>query len=737
MTTVIDREFLASAPRGCTDLLVNELKALGATDVRERGLGVTFRGDLRVAYRACLESRVASRVFLPIAHLKAQSADDVYRALRSVPWGEHVSPDRTLACEWSGKHAAITHSGFGAQRVKDAIVDALREQTGRRPDVDIERPAVRVHVHATRTDAFTVSLDLAGEGLHRRGYRGRAGEAPLRENVAAGILLRAGWPEVAAAGGSFLDPLCGSGTIAIEAAWIALDRAPGLSREYFGFIGWLGHDAATWSSVRADALARVKPVSSLVGLLRGTDRDGSVIRIARDNAMHAGVGDAVSFQVGELSAATPDAPSGLLCTNPPYGVRLDDMEAAREVHRELGRVLRERFVGWRAAVLTGAPELGLEMKLRAHRTHTFWNGAIEGRLLRFDIATDSERDFLPKKAPLVDVSLKETAGAKMFGNRLAKNAKRFAAWAAKERVTCYRVYDADMPEYAFAIDLYGSADSAEKWAYFQEYAAPSTVDADAANRRRKEALSVLPDVLGIAESQLRVRMRRRTTRGDQYTKEDEQGEFHVVAENDLRFRVNFTDYLDTGLFLDHRITRARIRAASERGRFLNLFAYTGTATVYAAAGRARSTTTVDLSRTYLEWAQDNLTLNGLSGPQHIFEQADCREWLQDAARRNLRFDLIFLDPPTFSNSKRMQGVLDVQRDHAELIDACMALLAPNGLLVFSTNAQRFKLDAQLSDRYVVKDIREATLPTDFERNPRIHHCYELSRAREVGVHLRE
>lgn len=730
MSTSSDREFLASAPRGCTDLLANELKALGATEVRERGLGVTFRGDLSVAYRACLESRVASRVFLPIAHLKAQSADDVYRALRSLPWGEHVDPDRTLACEWSGKHAAITHSGYGAQRVKDAIVDALRDQTGRRPDIDIERPAVRVHVHATRTDAFTVSLDLAGEGLHRRGYRGRAGEAPLRENVAAGILLRAGWSEVCAKGGAFLDPLCGSGTIVIEAAWIALDRAPGLSREYFGFLGWLGHDAAAWSRVRADALARVKPASSLDRRLRGADRDASMIRIARDNAMHAGVGEAVTFEVADLAVAAPgEAESGLLCTNPPYGVRLDDMEAAREVHRELGRILRERFVGWKAAVLTGAPELGLEMKLRAHRTHTFWNGAIEGRLLRFDIAADSERDFLPKKAPLVDPTLKDSPGAKMFGNRLAKNAKRFAAWAAKEGVSCYRVYDADMPEYSFAIDIYASADTAEKWAYFQEYAAPATVDADAARRRRGEALSVLPDVLGLPESQLRVRMRRRTTRGDQYTKEDEQGEFHVVEENGLRFRVNFTDYLDTGIFLDHRITRTRLRDAAERARFLNLFAYTGTATVYAAAGRARSTTTVDLSRTYLEWAQDNLVLNGFSGPQHTFEQADCREWLHDAARRNLRFDLIFLDPPTFSNSKRMQGVHDVQRDHAELIDACMELLAPNGMLVFSTNAQRFKLDVQVTERYVVKDIREATIPTDFERNPRIHYCFELSHLR--------
>jgi 23S rRNA (guanine2445-N2)-methyltransferase / 23S rRNA (guanine2069-N7)-methyltransferase len=196
----------------------------------------------------------------------------------------------------------------------------------------------------------------------------------------------------------------------------------------------------------------------------------------------------------------------------------------------------------------------------------------------------------------------------------------------------------------------------------------------------------------------------------------------------LRFRVNFDDYLDTGLFLDHRLTRARLRSAARGGTFLNLFAYTGTATVYAAAGGARASISVDLSRTYLEWAQENLALNALAGPAHGFVQGDCREWLADAAGRAARFDLIFLDPPTFSNSKRMDGVLDVARDHLQLIEACVRLLAPGGLLVFSTNAQRFKLAAELSERHSVLDLSAATLPQDFARNPRIHRCYEIRAA---------
>jgi len=259
----------------------------------------------------------------------------------------------------------------------------------------------------------------------------------------------------------------------------------------------------------------------------------------------------------------------------------------------------------------------------------------------------------------------------------------------------------------------------------QEYAAPREIELEAVRRRRGEALSVLPEVLGLPESQVMVRMRRRTGRGEQYEKEAERGEFHVVAESGLRFRVNFTDYLDTGLFLDLRLTRARLREAAAGGRFLNLFAYTGSATVYAAAGGARATTSVDLSRTYLEWAQQNLALNGLAGRQHRFVQADCREWLGEAARLGERFDLIFLDPPTFSNSKRMQGVHDVQRDHPALIDACMRLLAPGGLLVFSTNAQKFRIDQGLAERYALTDVTRATIPADFARNPRIHTCFEI------------
>jgi len=460
----------------------------------------------------------------------------------------------------------------------------------------------------------------------------------------------------------------------------------------------------------------------------------------------------VQLDVKPLSEAAPAAgpaegpaegpaagPAGLLCVNPPYGVRMEDHATALATHRELGEVLRERFQSWYAAVLIGSPDLGMQLGIRAYRTHTLWNGALECRLLRLKVDAQSVRE--PGRLAKSDASLRESPGARMVANRLAKNLKRLRAWADRSGVSCYRLYDADMPEYAFAIDVYRvlsvGESSAERepnghsqagrgldWLYVQEYAAPAEIEADAVRRRRSEALSVLPEVTGVPAERIRVRTRRRTRRGEQYGKVDERASFHVVSEGGLTFRVNFDDYLDTGLFLDHRLTRARLRAAATGRRFLNLFAYTGSATVYAASGSASSSITVDLSHTYLDWAQRNLALNGLAGRQHVFVQADCREWLR-AAQATERYDLIFLDPPTFSNSKRMEGVLDVERDHPALIDACARLLAPGGLIVFSTNAQRFKLEGSLTSRFDIQDISAATLPHDFERNPRIHRCFEI------------
>lgn len=726
--------YLASSPRGFGDLLAQELRVLGAADVRERALGVEFSGPLEVAYRACLESRVAARVFLVLAEFDAPTDESFYEAVRAFDWRPHVDPRSTLACDFSGKHPALTHTRFGALRLKDGICDQLRDSAGSRPDIATDRPAVRVHAHANGPKV-TVSLDLSGEGLHRRGYRTEAGEAPLRENLAAGMLLRAGWPEKCANASEFLDPMCGSGTLVIEAAMVAARMAPNARRSYFGFLEWRGHEAATWERVKQAALAReIKPEIPL----RGQDADGAVLEAARANAARAGLADCVSFTRAQLRDARPLAASegetprgGFLAANPPYGVRLEDRDAARALMKEFGALLREHFSGWEAVILAGSPDAGLELGIRADRVHTVWNGALECRLLRLKVSGAAEKQFLHKGGSArIDVSLAETPGSKMFGNRVAKNLKQLEKWASREQVSCYRIYDADMPEYSFAIDRYAEAPdksgTPRVWLYVQEYAAPKTIEVEAVQRRRNEALAALPGVTGIPPERIHLRQRRVTGRGQQYEKVSEAGEFQLVAEGGLLFYVNFTDYLDTGLFLDHRTTRGMLRGYAARTRFLNLFAYTGSATVYAAAGGARETTTVDMSATYLEWAQNNLAVNGFEGPEHDLIQDDCIAWLKTAVSERRTYDLIFLDPPTFSNSKRMDDVLDVQRDHADLVHRCMALLANGGKLVFSNNAQKFKLDPALGERYHVKDITRATIPKDYERNPRIHVCYEIT-----------
>ena len=713
--------FMATAPRGLADLAARELRAVGIVELSERVTGVRFAGALAQGYAACLWSRVASRVLLELADFQAPDTDAFYAAARAIDWRDHVDPRGTLACEFTGAHPTITHSQFGALKLKDAICDRLRADCGVRPDIALDRPDVRVVAHASGARVL-LYIDLAGEGLHRRGYRQRSGEAPLRENLAAGMLLRAGWPDLAAAGAEFLDPMCGSGTLPIEAALIAADRAPGLLRDYWGFTRWRGHDAGVWGQLVQDARSRAR--SSLPNLIRGRDRDAAVLRVATANAARAGVAALLGFEAGALDTARPSSEApGMLCTNPPYGARLGDDAEARAAHRELGAVLRAHFAGWQAAVLTGAGEGARELGLRTFRTHEMWNGALPCRLLRIDLADPGAPARAPGVARAPDPALAASPGAQMFANRLRKNLRLLGKTARQQQVSNFRLYDADMPEYALAIDRYQESDSGTVHLYVQEYAAPDSIEPAAAARRRAEALAVLAEAAQVETANIHLRVRRRQRGASQYTRVAEQGVFHCVAEDGLKFLVNFSDYLDTGLFLDHRLTRQRLREAANGRRFLNLFCYTASATVHAAAGGAARSLRVDLSSTYLDWAARNFHANGLERASHELLQADCRAWLAQA--REAQWDLIFLDPPTFSNSKRMEGVLDTQRDHAELVAQCMRLLAPGGLLLFSTNAQRFKLDETLTARWAVEDVSAATIPFDFKRNARIHRAYEI------------
>ena len=711
------RYWIATAPVGAASVLAEELVQFGAEDVRERSHDVKFQGTLEVGYRTCLWSRTATRVLLSLGSIDATSSKNIYEAVKRIDWREHLAPGATLACDCSGGNESIRHTIYGSQLLKDAVCDNLRDATGERPNIKPERPDVLLHLHVEGPTAL-LSVDFSGESLHRRGYRSEGGRAPLKENVAAAVLLRAGWPSTAEQGGVLLDPMCGSGTFLTEGALIAADAAPALARDYFGFLGWRGHDAELWERLRTEARARraARPARRCI---LGSDSDSEAVRMAIANGEQAGVAEWLHIEKRSLSELPrPSAKSGLVVANPPYGERIGAESGLPALYSELGAVLRERFQGWQAAILTGNPPLARNLGIYAKRTHRVFNGTIECRLLRFDLNEASVQR--PPEEVRADWS--NRPGAQMFANRLRKNLQRLDPWAEHERIDCFRVYDADMPEYAFAIDLYGRG---ARQVYVQEYAPPKTVNQENARERRREVLAVLPEVLGVPIAQVHSRVRKPQKGAEQYEKRESVAERHAVQEGGLKFWVNFRDYLDTGLFLDHRIMRGMLRSWAKDTDFLNLFCYTGSASVYAAAGGARSTTGVDLSNTYLDWAHENLLLNGFGGNNHELYRADCLAWLEEQESRGPRFDLIFVDPPTFSNSKRMEGVLDVQRDHAGMIRRSLKLLRPSGRLVFSTNYTRFKLDVgELAD-LAIEDISAATIPKDFERHARIHRCFSV------------
>ena len=711
-------KFFATCPKGIEPLLADELRTLAAEGVRETRAGVTFEGTLATAYRACLWSRLANRILLPLKSFPAPSPEALYEGVRTIAWKEHLAPEGTLAVDFTTSQSGITHSHYGALKVKDAIVDQLRDEFGARPSVDTAQPDVRVNVYLLRDEA-TISLDLSGESLHRRGYRAQTVEAPLKENLAAAILLRAHWPSIANEGGALVDLMCGSGTLLIEGALIAADAAPGLARQYFGFLNWKQHDAAIWSELIEEAHNRREAGLQKLPPIHGYDHDPLAIRSARDNLKRAGLGNLVAVERRELSACAPEeSQTGLVVANPPYGERLGEAGDMPALYAELGAQLKTCFPGWYAAVFTGNSELGKVMGLRATKMHTLYNGAIECKLLHFDITPENivgERIAKP-------FEIRPGSSAEMFANRLRKDLQHFGRWARRQEISCYRLYDADLHEYNLAVDVY---ESDRRYVHVQEYEAPDTIDPDKARQRLQHALGVIPLVLEIPREQMFFKVRRRQKGGGQYEKLDEAGAFHEVREGPCRFLVNFTDYLDTGLFLDHRATRAMLGELAQGKRFLNLFGYTGTATVHAGLGGAASTTTVDMSYTYLDWAQRNFELNGMRGKNHELVQADVLVWLKQNHAR--RYGLIFLDPPTFSRSKRMDDTFDVQRDHAALIADAAALLEPDGILVFSTNLRRFKIDREALSPLTVEDITRKTIPQDFERNPKIHQCFRIRR----------
>ncbi|MDR3631938.1 MAG: bifunctional 23S rRNA (guanine(2069)-N(7))-methyltransferase RlmK/23S rRNA (guanine(2445)-N(2))-methyltransferase RlmL [Desulfocapsaceae bacterium] len=708
--------FNASCAAGLEQLVAGEVESYGGRTITlAKGL-VAWQGDLASGYRACLWSRFASRIFLQIAEFSASSNDCIYKHSGNIDWSEHLDCATTFAvdCTLSEK-SVITHSKFASLRVKDAIVDQFRASLDRRPSVQTDRPGVRINLHV-HGDKAALAIDLSGESMHRRGYRAATGTAPLKETLAAAIVSLAGWD------GSdteriLVDPMCGSGTLLIEAALIFGDAAPGLSRGYFGFTGWKGHDEDLWSSLVNEAVAREEAgMERKWPLILGYDADPVVIAAARKNIVRAGLEERIRVHQAELAMLQRPGKNGIVICNPPYGERLADADGVAQLYRALGRILRQRFIGWQAGIFIANTDLADRLGIVWESSHKLYNGPLACRLFVGSVSSP-ETDAEPFQWT-VNPAPAGSEGAD-FANRLQKNLRKLLKWAEREGVSCFRVYDRDMPEYNVSVDLYG------QWVHVHEFAPPATVDTALASSRLSLVLSVIRETLGIKRERIFIKTRSRQKGKQQYEKKDSRRKMHEVREGGCSFLVNFTDYLDAGLFLDHRPIRARIRQEAAGKRFLNLFGYTGTASVCAAAGGAATTTTVDLSNTYLQWARANLSLNGFSGPMHETVQADCLTWLQETDRV---YDLIFLDPPTFSNTKKAARVFDIQRDHGRMIGLAMQCLDDKGLLIFSTNFRKFILDAGLSEMFDIQEISEKTLPFDFERNKKIHRCWEIRKA---------
>ena len=752
-------EFFASCAKGAERVLAAELVALGAKRVRPLQAGVAFFGGLETGYRACLWLRSASRVLLILDRVAAKDAEELYTSTKSLPWEQHLDPARTIAVAARGTNVKLLDTRFTALKVKDAICDRLRDIHGARPSVAKKRPDVAIDL-ALRGDRATIALDLAGEPLHMRGYRvqSHAITAPLRETLAATMLLIAGWtdPQAASAYASLLDPCCGSGTIAIEAALIAYDHASGLLRDYWGFKGWLKHDEELWQRLLDEADARVEEAQQTSPTIYASDIDPEAVSVAREAARKAGVEQLIEFAVAdvadraELAAAVAPActrAKTLVVTNPPYGQRLSSTPQLPAIYAALRRIIDPALaeqVG-DLCVITTDNDMEVYLGARPAQRYATYNGALEAEILWYPAS--QEGVSLDADAYGVD-----PRDIEQFENRLTKMAAHRAKWARRGAISCYRVYDSDLPSFAVAIDLYEGTgpDKGTRWLHIAEYAPPAHIDPSVAMQRLAVVLTVAPRILKVPLSQVFLKTRLRAQGGSQYAEQATAQHAEkpaveetaatvplrspLINEGGLRFELDFTSHLDTGIFLDHRQVRALLRESASGKDTLNLFAYTGTASVYLAAGGAKTVTSVDLSKSYLRIAQRNMERNGFSGPRFVYDHADVLRWVQDHRHAPQKYGLIFCDPPTFSNSTSMGSrTWEVQRDHGELLIALSRMLAPEGMIVFSTNRRDFAPDLELLRRAGVslKDITASTIPADFERNKRIHQCYLVSRDRSV------
>lgn len=781
-----DLELFASCLCGLEKMLACELKALGGHRVRPLRGGVSFFSDVAGALRICLWSRLASHITLVVGRIGASDAEEVYEGIRKMSWDSVIAPDASIAVRVYGTTENLRNTHFTALKIKDALCDCLEEVRGVRPSVNVAAPdaLLDVRLHQKR---LTISLNLSGQSLYQRPYLAKedTADASLLCARAAGLLAFVGWEfAIGTQGGmqddmqsnmqgACVDPVCNTGILVIEAASLACGRAPNLGRARWGFNGWAQMDEVVWKHLVQEAKEAFCQGRERMGLpstlsatpsqhpgdsvcFVGASTSSPCTSRARAHARRAGLWDAVCFERADdqticaLVKRTAKAYKALcsvsrrtsdttLPCNFLVACVLSEQDQVRFKAKEQAQSAAFSAAAFSAPAssrfaVCGGSDIEERFKVAPSACATFGMGRTELKVRVFDAPPLSPGwvcvpDSAGGASHKVQV-LEPTSD--QFAARLHKVAKERRRWARRTNISCYRLYDADLADYAFAIDLYTGAGEAcgNTYIHIAEYAPPSSVDLQKARRRLNDALVLTPIVLGVRPDHVFVKTRRRDKGGSQYAETKTYPYVVTVQENGYLFELNLSSYLDTGLFLDHRLTRELIASFAQHTHFLNLFAYTGAASVYAAGAGALSTCSVDLSQTYLSWARRNMEQNGFTGAEHLFEHSDVMTWITQCRRTSRRFDLIFVDPPTFSNSKALNSrTWSVQRDHVELLIGVSRLLTEGGLAIFSCNLRSFKPDRKTLAKYGVEleDTTAQTIPHDFERNPHIHQCYILRR----------
>ncbi len=713
---------------GLETLLEEEIKGLGVQNIERFPGRLTFKGTLENAYRICMWSRLASRVLMPIhtheiefSHDARDVAEELYEGAISFDWSLIFAPQSTFAIRLHIEREIKVNTQFATLRAKDGVVDSFMEAVGKRPSIDTKSPEITMYILAGKKE-HTYCLDLSGDSLHKRGYRRFMTDAPIKENLAAAILqkgaLKETQPDIV------IDPMCGSGTFIIESLLILTDRAPGLVRR-FGFNGWNGHDHELWMSLKAEAAERhQQALEQPLPKFYAFDADWEAVKATKQNIIAAGFERLLDhIQIEERTLSDwPDfqaeGKTAFVVTNPPYGERLGDKASNRALYLGLSALLQKHFPNQSAAVIAAQVEQADVLAFNEPQTLRLMNGKLP-IYIRFGTVKPSAvvKPFLADWQPQ---QFEPIEGAEDFTNRLQKNMQALKKWAVKENVYCLRLYDADLPDFNVAVDLYGDR------LHVQEYAPPKKIDPEKAKKRFNLALQAIRAVTGLGRDAVFIKTRARQEGKNQYTKQSTASKRFIVQEGQAKILVNLTDYLDTGLFLDHRQIRLRIAKEAKGKHFLNLYSYTSTASLHAALGGAASTTSVDLSNTYLNWSKENFVLNGLTvdhaDEQHQFFASDCFEWLKEGHEQ---YDLIFIDPPTFSNSKKFYGTFDVQRDHVSLIKRAMNRLTTEGTLYFSNNYRGFEMDETLPALFDIQEISHETIGPDFKRNQKIHRAWKI------------